>query len=231
MSAESQKSARNWAKGCFGFGERAIVQWLQEQHDHAVREAANARFATELKEATACVEAKAKAEVSETAKKHAAAMKAAEEEKHASQAAAQKTAQTAEKKVKTAQLRQLYSLQYLRGSAHCMQAGRAQGHCHGRACRVHAVAYAGKGTACTPVARWGGCKRSAHGAGPERPRSNHGAITERQTEPARSDTELRGARARSRSAPEHGAAPRQPHGAAPCALQRSSARSKHGAAL
>ena len=31
--------------------------------------------------------------------------------------------------------------------------GRAQGQGHGRACRVHAVANAGNGTGCRPVAR------------------------------------------------------------------------------
>ena len=89
---------------------------------------------------------------------------------------------------------------------------------------MHAVAYAGKGTACTPVARWGGCKRSAYGAGPERPRSNHvhgadhGAITERPRSGAerphgaarRFPTEpFRGTRAELLRAPPRGAA----HGA------------------
>ena len=74
-------------------------------------------------------------------------------------------------------------------SAAAAPTGRAQGQGHWRACRVHAVAHAGSGTGCGPVARWESRMRSAHGATTGRSRSDHGATTEHVTERPRSGAE------------------------------------------
>ena len=103
------------------------------------------------------------------------------------------------------------TVQFAVSAQQCPLHGRAQGQGHGRAWRVHAVASAVYSTECRPVARWEPRTRSAHGAGPERSRSDPRATTEHVTERSRSDHGL----ARNATTEQPGAPPRSGSAAPP----------------